>query len=36
MFERPRETSWSVTFHPRAMSHLETKSTTGPSEPVVD
>jgi len=27
-FVRPRVTSWSVTFHPRAMSHLETKSTT--------
>src|SRR4051812_23137137 len=33
-FARPRVTSWSVTFHPRATSHLETKSTAPLSAPV--
>ena len=36
MFARPRLTSWSVTFQPRATSHRETKSTAAASDPVVD
>ena len=33
---RPLVTSWSVTFHPRATSQRDTKSTAPASEPVVD
>src|SRR5215207_6692818 len=35
-FARPFATSCRVTFHPRAISQRETKSTAGPSAPVED
>ena len=36
MFPRRSDTSWTVTFHPREISHRETKSTIRPSLPEDD